>query len=434
MQDSTVFQLYPASVVVGENRQRREFNADQLHELTESIKKLGLMHPIVLRDSESKILVAGERRLRACQILLKMGHTIKHAGQEFTGVPCTTMGALSPIEFEEAELEENIIRVDLSWQDKARAIDRLHQLKLQQNPAHTQTETARQILGDDASSAEGTRLVRDSHIIMQHMNDPAVAKAKNQAEAMKVIRKKVTKEARNDIAKLIKTDTSDHRLLLGDSRQLLLGVDSASADCILTDPPYGIGADNFGDQAQTTHDYQDSEAYFLNLMGVLAKESFRIAKPKAHLYMFMDLRYWQDMKELFTLAGWNVWPNPMIWSKGNGMLPRPSHGPRRTYEAILFANKGDREVTGVYPDVINVAPVADKRHGAEKPVALYTNLLQRSCLAGDTVIDPFAGSGTIFPAANALQLKAIGMNLSEDDYNLAKTRLNEGLGGLELSF
>lgn len=50
---------------------RKNFDKDALNELAESIEKHGLIQPVVLisKDDDSYILVAGERRLRATQLL-----------------------------------------------------------------------------------------------------------------------------------------------------------------------------------------------------------------------------------------------------------------------------------------------------------------------------------------------------------------------------
>lgn len=49
---------------------RREFNESAIEELADSIKKYGLLQPVVLiKDKEGYILVAGERRLRAVKLL-----------------------------------------------------------------------------------------------------------------------------------------------------------------------------------------------------------------------------------------------------------------------------------------------------------------------------------------------------------------------------
>jgi DNA modification methylase len=64
-------------------------------------------------------------------------------------------------------------------------------------------------------------------------------------------------------------------------------------------------------------------------------------------------------------------------------------------------------------------------HPAQKPVALYTDLLRRSCNPGDRVLDPFAGTGTIFPAAHSLKIFATGVEKNQSAYGIAVRRLKE---------
>jgi site-specific DNA-methyltransferase (adenine-specific) len=127
------------------------------------------------------------------------------------------------------------------------------------------------------------------------------------------------------------------------------------------------------------------------------------------------------------MQGWRVFNTPLIWVKSGGMLPLPEHGPRRTYECILYAFRGDRKVTAVYNDVIVISPERETPHPAQKPMLLYYNLLMRSVRPGDKVLDPFCGSGTIFAAANKLQLTATGIELNPAFYALAVGRIKENL-------
>jgi DNA modification methylase len=105
------------------------------------------------------------------------------------------------------------------------------------------------------------------------------------------------------------------------------------------------------------------------------------------------------------------------------MLPRAEHGPRRNYECILYAIKGAKRVNFVANDVI---PVPSERGGgtaARKPVKLFEELLRRSCLPGDLVLDPCAGSGPIFDAAQNLECFATGIELNEELVGVCTKRL-----------
>jgi len=100
-------------------------------------------------------------------------------------------------------------------------------------------------------------------------------------------------------------------------------------------------------------------------------------------------------------------------------------GPRRTYETILYAIKGQKSVNTIAPDVISTTADANMTHGAQKPIALYTDLLRRSCHPGDLVLDCFSGSGTIFPACQELKLKATGLELNPEYFSMGYKRLKE---------
>ena len=67
-------------------------------------------------------------------------------------------------------------------------------------------------------------------------------------------------------------------------------------------------------------------------------------------------------------------------------------------------------------------------HGAQKPVSVYTDLLERSARAGEHVLDLCCGTGTIFPAAHALKCIATGVELISQNAAIAKKRLDD-LGG-----
>lgn len=426
------------TIVISE-RQRKVFAEAPLDDLEMSIAENGILHPPVVRwHNNAYHLVAGERRLRAMGNLLALGKRIYYGGAACDPghVPVLNLGSLSDLRAFEAELDENIRRENLTWQERAVAEAKLLELRSLQNaetglPKPTLTAIATEVVqrqAPAAAAAEGSQITAVANRIRlaEHLHDPEVAKAKTEAEAIKVVRKKA--EAARVQALAASFDAAaqrdcPHSLLAGDFRANIGGVASGSVDVLLTDPPYGIAADTFGEQSGAGHNYEDSVEYFEQIIAVLAEESFRVCKAQAHAYVFCDPRRFNDLQTHFELAGWKVWPIPLIWAKGNGMLPRPEHAPRRTYEAILFASKGDKPVRCVKGDVITVSGVRDLKHGAQKPVDLYVDLLSRSAVPGDVVLDPFAGSGTIFPAANRCKLRAIGMELNEANVALCRTRM-----------
>ena len=405
------------------NRQRRHFDEKALQSLAISIQNKGLLQPVVLQN-DAVTLVAGERRCRAVASIAELLIGITHDGQAVAEgcVPYVTLGELSEDDLVEAELEENILRENLNWQEEADAIAQLHSLRVAQNPIQTQTDTASEIAGGKATSSEHKK-VRESLIIKAHLDDPDVQKAKTKKDAMKIIKKKAEQKLTDQLAENFNIQSTPHVFNCGDFRDFDHFLPTSSVDCILTDPPYGIGADSFGDQAGAEHGYDDTPEYFKEIIEAWANETARVAKPSAHLYAFCDPRYFSHIVDVLKRYGWDCWATPLIWAKGNGMLPQPDFGPRRTYEFIVFANRGQRPVTAVYSDVIGIAGLQAPKYGAEKPVELYHDLLRRSCKPGDTVWDAFAGAGPIFPAANRCSVKVVATELNPDKYNYAKLRM-----------
>jgi DNA modification methylase len=123
-------------------------------------------------------------------------------------------------------------------------------------------------------------------------------------------------------------------------------------------------------------------------------------------------------------AGWKCFRTPIIWVNPTGMrAPWPEMGPQRKYQLCLYATKGDRRVTRLYSDVITANSDENLGHPAQKPVAVYEDLLRRSVHPGDVVLDPFCGSGTVFPAAHTFKCKAVGIEQDPAAYGIAVKRI-----------
>ena len=423
------------AIRVAPDRQRKTFDADKLHEFSDTIAKQGLLHPIVLRVvGDDYYLVAGERRLRAITDLYALGGQFLHDGEVIRAnfIPYTLLSDLDPFSAEEAELSENINRVDLTWQERAAAHARLASLRSAQAVAKGEAPpTVAAIAVEVRGSSEGVNqeTTRRELIVARHLDNPAVNAAKTVDEAFKILRKEEAKVKHQELgASVGRTFNADlHQLHHGDSLDWMKAAASEQFDCILTDPPYGMNADEFGDsggRAHGGHGYEDSAAGFLKILEVLAPESYRLAKEQAHLYVFCDIDWFHTMKTAFAAAGWNVFRTPWFWYKKAGMrAPWPEWGPQRKYETLLYAVKGKRPVLQMKGDVLEYPADANLGHAAQKPVALYADLLGRTCLPGQRVLDPFCGSGPIFGAAHQLKVIATGLELDQTSYGIAIKRI-----------
>ena len=428
-------------IVVGENRQRREFKQDALHELGESISRLGLMHAPVVRPTGggSWALVAGERRLRAIKDLGELGVLYKFNGEVVPAgqLPVVSLGELNVLDAWEAELEENIRRTDLTWQERAKATASLIHLRQEQaadrgEAAPPVSSVAREIHGLSADEPLGDRgtNVRNEAIVARFLHDPEVAAAGSAKEAFKILKQKEEKRKNESLAMSVgKTFNSDaHRLIHWDCLLWMREAAPEQFDVILTDPPYGISADKFNNSgigvSAKAHFYDDSYEEWQRLICEFAEESFRLAKSEAHLYAFCDLDRFVEFRSLLSEAGWTVHRTPLIWHNPNGFrAPWPDKGPQRKYELILYAVKGGKKTLSLQSDVIECRKDTAEGHPAQKPVELLTNLLRRSVRPGDKVFDPFAGSGSTIIACHELKLTCTGIEKDANAYGIALKRL-----------
>lgn len=423
-------------IIIGTDRQRKDFDPTALNDLAESLRVKGLMHAPVMRETpEGLVLVAGERRMRAIELLHMLGGELRFDGHIIPEgqIPYVTLGQLSEIEAEEAELDENLHRVNLSWQEQSAAMSKLHALRSKQAQAagrvHTVADTAMEVKGRADGSYQET--VRKDLIVARHLHNPEVAKAKDVNEAFKILKKQEEQQKNIALAETVgQTFNKDvHKAFNVNCCDWMENAQPGLFDVILTDPPYGMGAQDFGDggsgrMSNSEHHYDDSLESFIALMKRWCPLSFKVAKEEAHAYVFCDIQNFPLLKQMMEAAGWYVFRTPMIAHKpGSGRVPLPDRGPRRQYETILYAIKGKKKTLCIKPDVISTTQDAATTHGAQKPVALYADLLSRSVRPGDKIADFFSGSGTIFEAAHQMQCEAHGFELNPEYFAIGLKRM-----------
>lgn len=432
---------------ISEDRQRKEFDAARMGELRASILTNSLLHAPVMRTLPDGTLqlVAGETRIKAMEMLHMTGDRFYYAGEEVPEdhFPYINLGELSEVEAEEAELMENLRRTNITWQEETQAWARIHALRSSQRqeaavagsaqlstdsgkpdssptasppPSSKQTlaATAEEIFG----SASSTNLSKVSTAVklQKHLDNPLIAKAKSQRDAIKILeaeerRSKNIAEAAK-VGQIVTTDR--HMAHNADCITFLEGYTGPKFDCVLTDPIYGIGADQFGDAGGSlitqTHKYDDSYGTWKELMGKFIPLIWQHTKDEAHVYLFCDIERYIELKAMMAKAGFDVHRTPLIDYKVDGnRVPRPEHGPRRQYEIILYAIKGNKKTKQIKSDVIPCRGDKNQDHGAQKPVELFVDLLSRSVDAGDRVADFFAGTGPIVDAAEAMHCYSVSV-------------------------
>lgn len=135
-----ILSLETDKIFPDENQPRKSFEEESIRELSQSIRQVGLLQPLLVRKiSDGYRIIAGERRYRAC-LLLNMTH-----------IPCILR---QEEDKEEVALIENLQREDLCPLDKARAIRHF----MDENKL-TQQETAQRLSKTRVYIANTVRLL-----------------------------------------------------------------------------------------------------------------------------------------------------------------------------------------------------------------------------------------------------------------------------------
>ena len=417
-----------SAVVIPPDRMRREFKEQALADLQESIRTKGLLHPLTIEKTKDGkfILRAGERRFRAISALAARGIQIQCDGRQVPlgYAPMLYMTELSPLDILELELEENVIRENLTWQEQAEARQKLLQLRRVQHAGSYSTESLAQELAAAGASASSKSEIQRDILLARYMHEPEVRAAKSAEEATAKIKKIVQKSLTEALGTAMADAglVPEHKLIVGDCLEELPKLPPNFFDLVLTDPPYGIDIQDSGGMVTQTHHYQDTEETLLKILEVVPNQLRRVTKANAHVYWFCDLRHFAKVSAALEDAGFDVCRYPIIWHKqGKSMAPDVTRWPKRVYECIVFANKGGMPTLKVAGDVIPT-PYSAQLQQAEKPKELLVELMSRSVGIGAQVLDPFCGSGSIFLAAQEAQCSATGIELDPERAMFAKVR------------
>lgn len=213
-------------------------------------------------------------------------------------------------------------------------------------------------------------------------------------------------------------------LYLGDCAELEI-----ACDLLVTDPPYGqefkSGKSDLWGPIRGDDDVKGT-------MERLARVLKGLRRGR-HVYIFGGKLPLSDL----PLCGFTeiIWDKEMI---GMGDLSAP-WGPQ--HETIAFANyelsKANREKGyGALSARLRKGSVVRslrknsggvKHHPTEKPVDILRQLIESSSVMGETVYDPFAGSGSTLIAAALEGRKAIGCEIEERYCEAAARRFDREL-------
>ena len=242
-------------------------------------------------------------------------------------------------------------------------------------------------------------------------------------------------------------------ILIGDSLNILKKIPDNSVDLIFADPPYNLqlkdtlyrpdqttveAVTEYWDKFNTYKDYDNFSEKWL-------KESKRILKKGGALWVIGS--YHNILRVGTIIQNFGFWIlNDIIWNKTN---PMPNfRGTRFTnaHETLLWCTTSrNAKYTFNYQNLKELndgkqmrsdwyIPICSgkerlrennkqRSHPTQKPESLLYRVILSTTNKGDTILDPFLGSGTTAVVAKKLQRNFIGIERDKNYIRLSKNRL-----------
>lgn len=403
------------------SRQRKEL--EKLDELAESIRAVGLINPPVV--TPDFVLIAGERRLEACRSL------------GWTEIPVQFTTDLDPIELHLIELEENVKRVDLSWQDQNDAVARYHELKSQADPSWNQAKTAAALGVNDSTVSKHLTVAE----VRKAKSIPDIEGAEKLSTAINMATRRKEREKDRAVRELFAEPKSDSRFEEEPEISRFADIQNTSFHEWATqeretkysflhcDFPYGVSTGDKKGQsaAKSLGAYDDGPEVYFDLIDTLNQYKGNFLAQQAHMIFWFSMKFYEQTKTLLEAGGWKVDPFPLIWHKsdGKGIIPDSNRGGRRTYETALWCSFGDRKIIRAVDNSCSF-PTTKLFHTSEKPEAMLKHFF-RMCVDDTTrVLDPTCGSGMAVKVAEDMGAAySLGLELNPEFAESA--RKNVGL-------
>jgi site-specific DNA-methyltransferase (adenine-specific) len=273
----------------------------------------------------------------------------------------------------------------------------------------------------------------------------------------------------------IKSGKSIAKMVNGDSLELLKTLPDDSIDLIMTSPPYA-------DQRKSTYGGVKPEAY-VDWFKDYGVEMLRVLKPTGSFVLNIKEKVVDGERHTYVLElimmlrdlGF-LWTEEYIWVKKNSFPGKWPNRLRDGWERVLHFTK-DKKFT-MNQDAVKV-PIGDwsktrlanlsetdkrrdnskvgsgfgknisnwvgkemvlpnnviqlatesgnKNHSAVYPLGLPLWFIRLFTNEGDTVLDPFSGSGTTCLASLQLERNSIGVEILEEYHNVAVSRIKKEL-------
>lgn len=215
---------------------------------------------------------------------------------------------------------------------------------------------------------------------------------------------------------------------------MLATLDDGTISAIVTDPPYCSGGLTEREKQSRMKKCKATGAEWFEgdsmtsgglmwLLRAVMYEGSRLLRTGGSAFVFTDWRMIHHLAPALESSGL-LFHGILIWDKGT---PGQGCGFRPTYEAILHYSKGTPTLYSSSSNIIRCKRVTERHriHPTQKPVELLGKLIEITTLEGETVLDPFCGSGSTGQACVELGRGFVGVERSRTYVTRAKDRIKQ---------
>jgi site-specific DNA-methyltransferase (adenine-specific) len=230
------------------------------------------------------------------------------------------------------------------------------------------------------------------------------------------------------------------KLMQGDCLERMKEIEIGSVDMILTDPPYEMFLQKSmkrlksgmlrGDERKFQEQLKDGgltagfniEAFLTQCLGFFRNKQEFCGVFTCSTKQIVSYLSWAESNKLQYNIG--------VWHKTNP-APLCNHKYLNDVEYWIYIKGSKAKILGnyhtksmVYTSQINKKDKVEFGHPTCKPVELMGKFITNHSIEGQTILDPFMGSGSTGVAAKNLNRSFIGIELDEKYFETAKQRIN----------
>ena len=420
--------MHHSDIIVPVERQRQDFDEDQLTELGESILESGQIHPVII--DTSNVLIAGERRIRAIQ---KLEDENRHDGE----VEVKIIDPVSDFHRHAIELEENIKRANLTQAEESVAIAeylRLKQSELGTPKRHvgggySQKDAAREL---GLTQSQISDHVKVDKILTLAPDLAAEAKQNNYSRAAILAKFKQSQivKIRAELGKRAKANTTTQSVDFVHHSNALDFLDTLhpeSVDTFVTDIPFGMNVFDSIDLSNSTQtdqwedDPEQVKTFVLNLVPKL----YRALKDNTHSFISCAWHQAYYIHDCAEINGFYYSLPPLIWNRVKYTPARTKHMAfGKQYQFIVHLRKGSPQwPEDLFGDVLSFQRPMKPKYPSEMPLDLTRYLAKLACMPNELLVDPCCGSGSIGVGALLEGRRVLLNDVNQTAVDIARSRI-----------